>query len=392
MSRHRTLVTYLVAYLVAAGTAIRYLVMYKGDPLFWWITGLLAVFLTLLAIEPWLSRRSRLYTHLYLGLQTGIAIGLSLIPPKFDYYSILLVPLTLQAVHVLQPRTGFRWIGTFVVIMAAFMFYGQAFNKALALVLIFAVLYLVFGSYAVVARQTEAAREKSQVLLDELQTAHRQLQNYAAQAEDMAVIRERNRLARHLHDSVTQTLFTMTLTTDAALLLFDRDPARAVPQLDKLQALARSALAEMRSLISALRPADITQQGLIPALRHHLGALKSQQGLNVALNVIGEPHLSPEQAERLFRVIQEALNNVAKHAHTNEANVTMRFEEFQTLVQIEDEGQGFVPEETQARTGHIGLSTMCERVEMMGGTLTIDSRPGEGTRVLVEIPRPTENG
>jgi signal transduction histidine kinase len=382
----------LTAYLFAIGTAIRYLVQYDGDPLFWPVTGLLGVFLALLVIEPWLSRRSRLYTHLYLAVQTGIAVGLSLIPPKLDYFAILLIPPTLQAVHVLQPRIGFRWIGAFVIVMAAFMFYGQEFGKALAFVLTFTMLYLFSGSYALVARQAEMAREKSQTLLDELQTAHRQLQRYVAQAEDVAVIQERNRLARHLHDSVTQTLFTMTLTAEAARLLFDQDPTRAVPQLDKLQLLASSALAEMRSLISALRPATITQQGLIPALHHHLALLKRRQGLNVALNVIGEPHLSRKQAERLFRVIQEALNNVVKHARTDKAGITMRFEDDQTSVQIEDEGKGFVLHDAQAKTGHIGLSTMRERVEMMGGTLTIDSRPGEGTRVTIKVPRTAESG
>jgi len=169
MSRHKTFVTYLTAYLFAIGTAVRYVVKYTGDPLFWPVTGLLAVFLALLAIEPWLSRRSRLHTHLYLAVQTGIAVVLSLIPPKLDYFAILLVPLTLQAVHVFQPRIGFRWIGTFVIVVAALGFYGQEFGKALAFVLSFTMLYLFSGSYAVVARQAEIAREKSLGLLDELQ-------------------------------------------------------------------------------------------------------------------------------------------------------------------------------------------------------------------------------
>jgi signal transduction histidine kinase len=382
----------VVAYLVAIGTAIRYLVTYNGDPLLWPVTVLLVVFLVLLVVEPWLSRRSRRHTHLYLTLQTAIVVGLSLIPPKMDYFSTLFIPLVLQAVHVLQPKIGFRWIGAFVVFMAAFMFYGQAFNKALALVLIFTVLYLFFGSYAVVARQAEAARIKSQALLDELRTAHQQLQSYAVQVQNAAVIQERNRLARNMHDSVTQTIFTMTLTIEAARMLFDSDPARAAPQLDKLLALAGSALAEMRSLLSALRQASVTEQGLVPALRHHLAALKSQQGLDVTFEVTGEPQLSREQAERLFRVIHEALTNIVKHAHTDTATIAMRFDDGQTFVQIEDEGKGFIVADAPARPGHIGLSTMRERVEMMDGTLTIHSSPGRGTSVLVEIPRAAESG
>ena len=392
MSRHRTLVTYLSAYLFAAATAVRYALWYSGESLLWPVVGLLVVYLALLAIEPWLSRRSSLCTHLYLAVQTGIVVVLSLIPPELDYFGLLLIPLTLQAAHVLQPRVGFRWIGTFVVVLAAFMFLGHEFGKALAFVLTFTLVYLFSGSYAVVARQAQRAGEESQTLLGELQTAHRQLQRYVAQAEDVAVMQERNRLARNLHDSVTQTVFTMTLTTEAARLLFDKAPALAVPQLDKLRVLARSALAEMRSLISALRPATITDQGLIPALRHHLAILKKQQALSVALTVVGEPYLYGEQAERMFRVIQEALNNVVKHAGTDTASVAVRFGESEACVQIEDEGQGFVLGDARAGTGHIGLSTMRERAEMMGGTLTIDSPPGEGTRVFIKVPRAAENG
>ncbi len=392
MARHRTLVTYLVAYLFAIGTVVRYVVIYTGGPLLWPVTVLVAVFLALFAIEPWLSRRSRLYTHLYLALQTGIAVALALIPPNVDYFALLLIPLGLQAMHAFQPRMGFRWIGVFVVVMAALMFYGQELGKALAFALTFTTLLLLLGSYSVVARQAEIARQKSRGLLDELQTAHRQLQRYVVQAESVAVTRERERVARNLHDSVTQTLFTMTLTTEAARLLFDQDPARAVPQLDKLQVLARSALAEMSELISALQPATITQQGLIPALAYHVAVLKQQRGLNVTLDTIGEPHLPPEQTERLFRVIQEALTNVVKHARTDQASVAMRFEEHQATVQIEDKGKGFILGDTHAEAGHIGLSTMRERVEMMGGTLTIDSSPGRGTRVAVEIPRFATSG
>ena len=392
MSRHRTLVTYLTAYLFAGGAAIRYVVKYTGDPLFWPVMGLLTVFLTLLAIEPWLSRRSRGYTHLYLAVQTGIAVILSLTFPKVDFWAILLISLVLQAVHVLQPRIGFRWIGALVVVMAALMFRNLEFGMALAFALIFTVLYAFCGFYAVVARQAETARQKSQALLGEIRAAHRQLQRYAAQAEELAVAQERDRLARNLHDSVTQTLFTMTLTTEAARLLFGRDPAQAASQLDKLQELARSALAEMRSLISALQPASVTEQGLIPALRHHIEVLKGQHGLNVALDIHGEPHLPREHAERLFHVIQEALNNVIKHAHTDRASVTMRFKDNDTFLQIEDEGTGFVLDDAEARAGHIGLSTMRERVEMMGGKLTIDSRPGEGTRVTVEVPTTAQSG
>jgi two-component system NarL family sensor kinase len=155
--------------------------------------------------------------------------------------------------------------------------------------------------------------------------------------------------------------------------------------LDKLQALAKSALREMRSLVFELRSTAVAQQGLIPALRHHIATLERQHDLFVALNVTGEPHLPDEQAQRLFHVSQEALNNVVKHAQVDKASVTLRFEDSRTFLQVEDHGKGFAPEAIHPDEKSIGLSTMRERVKMMGGTLTIDSRPGEGTRVIVEV-------
>jgi signal transduction histidine kinase len=272
------------------------------------------------------------------------------------------------------------------------MFYGQEFGKALALVLIFVVLYWFFGSYAVVARQSDAARQESRALLDELQVAHRQLQDYTAQAQELAVERERGRLARDLHDSVTQTLFTVTLTVQSARLLLTRDLERAKQQLDKLQELARSALGEMRALIYQLRPTAVAEHGLVAALRHHLVTLQREHGLSVALEVSGESHLREGQAQRLFRIAQEALNNVVKHAETDRAEVTLSFEESATLLQVRDHGKGFVPDVAGAGGVHMGLSTMRERAEQLGASLTVDSRPGGGTRVAVEIPAPGRDG
>jgi signal transduction histidine kinase len=388
MARHKALVTYLTAFFVAMGTAIRYLSAYRGEPYQWEVVGLLATFHILLGSEPWLSRRSHRYTQIYLALQAGNIVMLALIPPRLDYWSVLFVSLVLQAVYVFPPRIAFRWIATFIAIMTVLMFYGQGWNQGLPLVVIFVILYLFFGSYAAIVRRAETARDMSQKLLAELQAAHQELQAHIAQAEALAIVQERDRLARNLHDSVTQTIFSMTLTAEAARILFDRDPPRAEGQLDRLQMLAKSALEEMRSVVFDMRPTAIAEQGLIPALRHHIIALDRQHGLTVALHITGEPRLSDRQAQRLFRVVQEALNNVVKHAQTDRASVGLSFEDDSTLLLIEDHGKGFASGAIRTDRKSIGLTTMRERVEMMGGTLTIDSRPGEGTRITVEVPVP----
>jgi signal transduction histidine kinase len=177
----------------------------------------------------------------------------------------------------------------------------------------------------------------------------------------------------------------MTLTVEAARILFFRDDDQAMALLEKIQALAKSALTEMRSLVFELRPTAVTQIGLIPALRHHIAMLEREHGLIVALDITGETNLPEDSAQRLFLVIQEALNNVVKHAKTDRANLTLRFEDRNVFLSIEDLGRGFSPEAIATEGSHPGLLSMRERVEKIGGILNVDSHPGQGTRINVEV-------
>lgn len=182
----------------------------------------------------------------------------------------------------------------------------------------------------------------------------------------------------------------MRLTAEAARMLLESEPARVRTELDKLQTLAKSALAEMRSLIFELRPTAVAELGLIPALRHHIMTLERQYGLTVDLKVDGQPHITELESQRLFRITQEALNNVVKYARTDKAYVTLRFDDDQVFLQVEDKGKGFDQQTAITAEDHIGLVGMQERVDAMGGILTIDSHPGEGTRVTVEVTSTVE--
>jgi signal transduction histidine kinase len=398
MARHRARIAYLVAWLLALGGTLRYLEYILDHPSRRAILCLLAAFFLLLAIAPWLARRSPRYMHLFLALQTCILVALTIVTTIEDFSAIPFMSLILIAMTIFPPRIAFRWIGAFIfILLVSMMAYGFSYHGInpewiLLNALLYITIYLAAGAVMAALREleiarneAEAARKESEELLAELQVAHQQLQAYTGQAEELAVVAERNRLARNLHDSVSQTVFSMTLSAEAVRILLDRDAARAASELEKLQALAKSALAEMRSLVFELRPTAVSEQGLIPALRHHMVTLERQHGLVVALHAEGEPHLTDSEAQRLFRVIQEALNNVVKHARTGRATVALQFEEGRVLSRIEDEGRGFVPEEVHAGGQGIGLSTMRERVEMLGGTLTVDSSPGAGTRVTIEL-------
>jgi signal transduction histidine kinase len=397
IARHRTLITYLAAYFFAIGTAVRYLSTFLDHPALRTIVGLLAVFLLLLAVEPWLTRRSKAYTVVYLVVQSAIIGALSITTPNVDFWAILFFSLTLQAMHVFPPRTGFGWTGLFTLVMAILMFRGLGWNVGLPLILIFTIAFFFIASYVAVIRrletarrEAEMARHESQTLLAELQEAHRELQAYAAQVEELAAAEERNRLARELHDSVTQTIFSMTLNAESTRILLERDPAKAAAQLDRMRELAQSALAEMRSLITHLRPKTVAEEGLIPALRRHVDERQRQDGLTVALDLEGfedeEERLPPETEEALFRIVQEALNNVVKHAQTDRAEARLCLRDATISLMIEDTGVGFDPARASSGASHLGLTSMGERVKALGGRLKIESQSGAGTRIKVEIP------
>ena len=399
MTRYRVHIVFIVAWLLALAGTLRYLGYILGHPSRWLILGLLATFFAALAAGPWIFSRPHKYMHIYLAALACILVALTIGTTIEDFAAIPFMSLILLAMTRFPPKVGFRWIAVFCVILIVcmigygIMYHGMNAGMILLTAFLYLVIFLFFGGFMALLRQLEtarneavAARRKSEELLAELQVAHQELHAYMDQAEELAVIAERNRLARSLHDSVSQTIFSMTLTAEAARILLVRDASRASEELERLQALAKSALAEMRSLIFELRPTAVTEKGLIPALRQHMVALERQHGLQVTLKIEGESRLTDSQAQQLFRVIQEALNNVIKHAGTDRASVGLRFEEERVLAQIDDEGRGFTPKAAEVEGQGIGLSTMRERVQMLGGTLTIESRPGAGTHVWLGLP------
>jgi signal transduction histidine kinase len=207
------------------------------------------------------------------------------------------------------------------------------------------------------------------------------------QTREYAVIEERNRLARELHDSVTQSLFSVTLLAQAALTLWDRDPDRARERMERATELASGALAEMRALIFELRPTALKEEGLVQALRKHLAALRSRHGLEATLQVEGSERRVPTTVEEAaFRIVQETLNNVVKHAQAGHVEVTIAYEGDALRTVTVDDGVGFAG--ASARRGGMGMASMRERAEAVGGAVTVTSKPGRGTRVVARLPVP----
>jgi PAS domain S-box-containing protein len=204
------------------------------------------------------------------------------------------------------------------------------------------------------------------------------------QTAAIAANEERANLARELHDSVTQALFSMGLTARALELLLDRDPEAAKQKLSELRDLQKDALAEMRTLIFELRPQGLETDGLAQALRNHGAAVQSRTGLSVSVEVEHDERLPLDIEESLYRIAQEALHNVVKHANAQHARIVLRRAGREVRLSIEDDGIGFDP--SQAPRGHLGLVGMRQRAERIGGELDIVQRPGGGTKVKVVLP------
>jgi signal transduction histidine kinase len=347
--------------------------------------AMLVMYGLLLVLEPWLPRRPAWYPAGYLLLQSGLAMRLLLFPPHEDFLPTLFVPLCLQAVLFFDRRAGLICTLAFSLAVAGPVLINWKWTLAgLAMVLLYAALFYLVGHYAHLLQRAEAARRENQALIQALQMAGRQLQEYAAQVEELAAAQERSRLARELHDSATQTIFSMNLTAQAARLLVEKEPGRAAQQLDRLQELAQGATGEIQVLVSQLRPRSLAQEGLPAALRRLVAEREARDGLHIQLEVGGEKELPEAVVVGLYRIAQEALNNVAKHAGTREALLRLNLAGERLALEVEDGGVGFDADAVPLQSGHVGLAGMAERARELGWRLSCDSQPGRGTRIRVE--------
>jgi signal transduction histidine kinase len=201
-------------------------------------------------------------------------------------------------------------------------------------------------------------------------------------SRELSVVEERNRLARDLHDSVAQTLFSLSLRAEAAVELARRDPDRAAAEIDEVRGITRAALEELRSIVFELRPADLAADGLGATLAKHVDVLSRVNGQRIDLTVVGEERLGPDVELELFRIAQEAISNAMKHAGASEVSVRVAPATARPLV-VRDDGVGFDPSSPRLRGRHLGLTSMEERAKAIGGDLTIESAPGRGTTVTV---------
>jgi signal transduction histidine kinase len=252
----------------------------------------------------------------------------------------------------------------------------------------------VIGAFYLTEKEGAAAFDDSDREVIELLAAHAAIAITNARlyerSRELSILSERNRLALELHDVVSQKLFSVMLTAEAAAAQMDRDVVAARAQIERLRELAGEALEELRALILGLRPPELERDGLTGALRKEVEMLGAVHGANVDLQI--EPGFTIDTDDRelaLLRIVHEALHNAVRHAHAEHVTVRVGATNGALVVEVADDGVGFDPESAELRSRHLGLTSMEERTRELRGRLRIDSRPGTGTTVRIEL-KPNE--
>jgi signal transduction histidine kinase len=322
------------------------------------------------------SERYRRAPGLYFGAQILI-LGLLFLLRSHnqDAFNFLFLILIIHIAVVSTARVAILWIALGFGMLSLLILATVGLDGLYAIVF-YSVTFVVCGFFGSTIQEVERERDRNQQLVEELQAAQQRLR-------ELAVIEERNRLARDLHDSVKQQVFAVSMQLGAArTMLNDQHPAYG--PVTEAEQLARQAGTELTTLIRQLRPPHLESKTLPEALQEYVADWSRQNGIASDVNVDGVSSTSLAADEALFRVVQEALANVARHSNARHVTVEVTNNENEIVLKVEDDGIGF--ELGQVEKG-VGLDSMRERLEAIGGHLSISRGTSNGTQVTAAVRR-----
>lgn len=374
----------LVSLAMWASVALRWTLEFaeQQHPLRWLLNTVLIAYAVLMLLNSAIIKDSEIRAHFYLAIQTALIIGGMLLYYELDFFAILFMPLGGQAMFILPRKKAIAWIAIFSLAIVIGQLTQFEFLNGLPFTFLYLAGLFFVASFSTTMLRTNEARIQSDRLLDELQQAHRQLQENAGQAEELATAKERNRLARELHDSVAQTLYGLTLQAEAANRKLKAGHTDEVSEyLQEIRDSAQQTLQETRLLIFELRPPILEQEGLVAALRNRLESVESRSGLKVQMQLREVGQVRAEVEAGLYGISNEALNNVLKHARARAIKVSLKRQEGRIVLEIHDDGVGF---DVDSTLGGMGVNGMKERADQFGGVLQIQSG-ANGTTIRVEV-------
>jgi signal transduction histidine kinase len=319
---------------------------------------------------------------LYFPLQFAVGGGILYLSGAVGFSAFLLLPLPAQAVLTLPPwaagLVAAATVATLTVLVAGLTDWAMALNAGISFSA--GVLFVIIFSYLTL--REERTRKEVELLLAERQQANDKLRQYALQAEELATAKERNRLAREIHDSLGHYLTVINVQAQAALALLDSNPAQAKEAMQKTQTLSQQGLADARQSVAALRASPVDNRTL-PEVLAELVEENRAAGIVTQLTLLGDGRtLSPQAKLTLYRTAQEGLTNVRKHARASRVDLTLDYRQpDQTRLVIEDNGVG--AEETGGGFGLLGIR---ERVQLLQGKVEFVTGRRQGFRLEVTLP------
>jgi signal transduction histidine kinase len=296
--------------------------------------------------------------------------------------------LSFQAILYLSPNPGVIWIIVYVLVTAASFAIRIRWTEGPIAIVLYGAINAFFGAYAYALRRANAARRESQALLAELQEAHSQLQDYALRAEELAVIEERNRLAREMHDTIGHRLTVASVQLEGAQRLCPSDPQQAASMIGTVRQQVREALTELRATVATLRTPIEADLQLRSSLKRLISRFEEATGLTVH-RVLPEEMTNLPHAHRLalIRTAQEALTNVQKHADASQVWLVLSIRNNTITLLISDDGKGL---RLGGKPAGYGLQGLRERASQLQGELHLEPRQGGGSQLSLRLPLPVE--
>lgn len=371
-------VGYIVTFITAANGGTKYTA-------FQIVTGLLfgVAYLVLAMFDMELLRHFKESTRhiIYFSIQIALVFGIGwMLGPGGNW--LMGLPLASIAVERLPPYG--RWLVYFGIV-ASFVLpilHYSTWDTALMNGLIISVGIFFSVLISQIRLNEQHARENAEALASQLEQANHQLAKYALQAEELAATKERNRLAREIHDNLGHYLTIVTVQIEAAKVTCESDPVRALDALNKAQDLARKGLASVRESVAALRVSPVENRPIGDAVTELIDESRAS-GNAIDLRILGAPRfVESKTALVLYRIVQEGLTNVRKHANASRVDVELDFTQADSIrLSLRDDGVGAAD-----TSGGFGLIGLRERVHLLGGKFEIDTQPGGGFSLEVTLP------
>lgn len=373
------------AHLMALTAAVRGMQVYReARPQ---MLVVLLPFAFLLLAQKIISIKAKWISIIYVLLQVSLVTTLYIVTPFADYWALLLFPASVFVMRRFNKLTGYLFILIFMIDISVMISYAEK-EAALEFIPIYIAGFLLISSISLVLQQTTEAKEEAEDLSQRLSQANKQLRQFSERTAQLAILEERTAIARDLHDSATQTLFSANLLLSSLEQNYKLENEDLRSDINKISKLTQTAMTQLRSLIKELKPSKKTPGNFYTQLNTFLRDLKNNHNFSVYFKN-AKSDLPIIYRKGLLLIIREALHNSMKHSGVSEAQLIIREDDDYWTIEVSDKGRGFDQSQETGLNGQ-GLDNIKNRCLQLGGENVIKSSPGEGTFIQVKLEKDEE--